>query len=79
MANNVLHVDAQDFPTAVRVKVPSGLMRFYEPVETCEDMDTSDYEFFRCSKCGFSGFVEFESSGYGRPNYCPNCGRTVER
>lgn len=42
---------------------------------TCRSIDPIDSsEFFVCSNCNHgAGIVEFI------PNYCPNCGRRVER
>lgn len=44
---------------------------------TCENMDTDEDSFFRCSVCNMSTLTEYMSSGYGLPSYCPNCGAKV--
>lgn len=33
---------------------------------------------FKCSACGYNGWVKWASDGMDRvPHYCPNCGRQV--
>ena len=33
---------------------------------------------FKCSACGYNGWVKWASDGMDRvPHYCPNCGRRV--
>lgn len=44
---------------------------------TCRNVDTDDDCYFMCNRCRCSVLVEYQSSGYGVPNYCPNCGAKV--
>ena len=44
---------------------------------TCTNVDTDDDCYFECSQCGSAALVEYKSSGYGVPRYCPNCGAKV--
>lgn len=44
---------------------------------TCRNVD-ADQGWFGCSECGCICSVDWYGSGFGTPNYCPNCGRKVE-
>lgn len=48
----------------------------FMPERTCRNVDDG-FPFFKCSECGCNAVVEYESSGDGLPNYCPNCGAKV--
>ena len=47
-------------------------------VETCRNVD-ADPGWFSCSKCGCICSVDWYGSGFGTPDFCPNCGRKVEK
>lgn len=47
--------------------------------ETCRNIDDDYDSYFECSKCGCHVLCDFYGSGYGKPRFCPGCGRKVER
>lgn len=47
-------------------------------VETCHNTD-EDPMYFCCSKCGSTCSVEYGDGGYGRPSFCPSCGKIVKQ
>lgn len=45
---------------------------------TCHNAsDAADEGYFKCSACGASCSVEWESGGWGAPRHCPRCGAKV--
>ena len=48
-------------------------------VETCRNIDDDYDSFFECSLCGCHVLIYFYGSGCGEPEFCPGCGRKVER
>lgn len=44
---------------------------------TCRNTESPGEGFFTCSACGGSAVIEWTTSGWGKPNYCPNCGAKV--
>jgi len=46
--------------------------------ETCRNAsNAADEGYFKCSACGASCSVEWESGGWDAPRHCPNCGAKV--
>lgn len=45
---------------------------------TCRNIDDDYDSYFECSECGCHVLCDFYGSGYGKPRFCPGCGRKVE-
>lgn len=67
-----------EFPELVWVSIGGESVAYFRE-KMCRNVDdAAECGYFKCSECNTECSVDWCYSGYGIPNYCPNCGAQVE-